>query len=92
MARQTRGWNHRRYDPDDERRARDEYRIEELQVFLNSSDNLNPNGYSRPETYAWIEETLHQYTSFGADLVFWYQNSRLPISMSRWPSVARREG
>jgi len=26
--------------------------MEELQVFLNSSDSLKFNGYSRPETYA----------------------------------------
>jgi hypothetical protein len=35
--------------------------MEELQVFLNSSGNLKFNGYSRPETYAWIEKTLRQY-------------------------------
>ena len=35
--------------------------MEELQVFLNSSDSLRFNGYSRPETYAWIEKILRQY-------------------------------
>jgi len=35
--------------------------MEELQVFLNSSDILNFNGYSRLETYAWMEKTLCQY-------------------------------
>ena len=35
--------------------------MEELQVFLNSSDSLKSNGYSRPEIYAWIEKTLRQY-------------------------------
>jgi len=35
--------------------------MEELQVFLNSSGSLKFNGYSRPETYAWMEKTLRQY-------------------------------
>ena len=35
--------------------------MEELQVFLNSSGGLKFNGYSRTETYAWIEKTLRQY-------------------------------
>jgi len=35
--------------------------MEELQIFLNSSDSLKFNGYPRTETYAWIEKTLRQY-------------------------------
>jgi hypothetical protein len=35
--------------------------MEELQAFLNSSGSLEFNGYSRTETYAWIEKTLRQY-------------------------------
>ena len=35
--------------------------MEELQAFLNSSGGLKFNGYSRTETYAWIEKTLRQY-------------------------------
>jgi hypothetical protein len=35
--------------------------MEELQPFLNSSGSLKFNGYSRTETYAWIEKTLRQY-------------------------------
>ena len=35
--------------------------MEELQVFLNSSSSLKFSGYSRTETYAWIEKTLRQY-------------------------------
>jgi len=35
--------------------------MEELQIFLNSSGSLKFNGYSRTETYAWIEKTLRQY-------------------------------
>ena len=35
--------------------------MEELQVFLRSSGSLKFNGYSRTETYAWMEKTLRQY-------------------------------